>query len=201
MSTELLRVDCQNLLSTGLLQVVSTSCNKSAIWQVPASLILTDLLQFDEIDKFCWKMKQAGKINNLQLVCSIFGYVYETHSLTIDYFPFQMLLLIVLFCMAFASTFYLLFAEQDRFSNYPIAVLSTFVSMLGDFSYDDLFVAVGDYKDFHSFKLGMFVVFVLLMVVVVNNVLIGLAVGDTEYVMAMAKVQRLRQHVSIVNLT
>ena len=73
--------------------------------------------------------------------------------------------------------------------------------MLGDFSYDDLFVAVGNYKDFHAFKLGMFVVFVLLMVVVVNNVLIGLAVGDTEYVMAMAKVQRLRQHVSIVNLT
>ena len=29
-TTNLLRVDCQNLLSTGLLQVVSTSCNKSA---------------------------------------------------------------------------------------------------------------------------------------------------------------------------
>ena len=30
LSTDLLQVDCQNLLSTGLLQVVSTSCNKSA---------------------------------------------------------------------------------------------------------------------------------------------------------------------------
>jgi hypothetical protein len=107
-----------------------------------------------------------------------------------------MLLLIVLFCMAFASTFYLLFAEQHRYENYPIAILSTFVSMLGDFSYDDLFVDVGLYEDFYSFKLAMFVIFVLLMVVVVNNVLIGLAVGDTEYVMNMAKVQRLRQHVS-----
>ena len=29
LSTDLLQVDCQNLLSTGLLQVVSTSCNKS----------------------------------------------------------------------------------------------------------------------------------------------------------------------------
>ncbi|XP_028406994.1 transient receptor potential cation channel subfamily A member 1-like isoform X2 [Dendronephthya gigantea] len=110
----------------------------------------------------------------------------------------KMLLLIVLFCMAFASTFYLLFAEQDRFVNYPIAVLSTFVSMLGDFAYDDLFVEVGIYKDFHTFKLVMFVVFVLLMVVVVNNVLIGLAVGDTEYVMNMAKVQRLRQHMKFI---
>ena len=30
LSTDLLQVDCQNLLPTGLLQVVSTSCNKSA---------------------------------------------------------------------------------------------------------------------------------------------------------------------------
>ena len=103
--------------------------------------------------------------------------------------------------MAFASTFYLLLAERRRFENYPIAVISTFVSMLGDFSYDELFVTPGYHKDFHSFKLTMFVVFVLLMVVVVNNVLIGLAVGDTEYVMTMAKVQRLRQHVSFGNLT
>jgi hypothetical protein len=43
----------------------------------------------------------------------------------------------------------------------------------------------------------MFIVFVLLMVIVVNNVLIGLAVGDTDHVMSMAKVQRLRQHVSL----
>ena len=29
LSTDLLQVDCQNLLSISLLQVVSTSCNKS----------------------------------------------------------------------------------------------------------------------------------------------------------------------------
>jgi transient receptor potential cation channel subfamily A protein 1 len=107
-----------------------------------------------------------------------------------------MLLLIALFCMAFASTFYLLFAEQSRFKNFPIAVLSTFVSMFGDFNYDSLFLEADYYKDIYTFKLLMFIMFVLLMVVVVNNVLIGLAVGDTTYVMSMAKVQRLRQHVS-----
>jgi transient receptor potential cation channel subfamily A protein 1 len=98
--------------------------------------------------------------------------------------------------MAFASTFYLLFAEKSRFENFPIAILSTFMAMLGDFGYDDLFVEVGDYKNFYNFKIVMFIVFVLLMVIVVNNVLIGLAVGDTDHVMSMAKVERLRQHVS-----
>jgi transient receptor potential cation channel subfamily A protein 1 len=98
--------------------------------------------------------------------------------------------------MAYASTFYLLLAEYSRFKNFPIAILSTFVSMLGDFKYDSLFHKVGYHTDFYNFKLLMFVMFVLLMVVVVNNVLIGLAVGDTTYAMGMAKVQSLRQHVS-----
>jgi transient receptor potential cation channel subfamily A protein 1 len=102
--------------------------------------------------------------------------------------------------MAYASTFYLLLAEYSRFKNFPIAILSTFVSMLGDFQYDSLFLEVGYHTDFYNFKLLMFVMFVLLMVVVVNNVLIGLAVGDTTYVMSMAKVQSLRQHVSWVKV-
>ena len=99
--------------------------------------------------------------------------------------------------MAYASTFYLLLAERERFKNFPIAILSTFVSMLGDFGYDDLFLDIGYYKNFHSFKLFMFVIFILLMVIVINNVLIGLAVGDTQDVIKKATVQRLRQHVSL----
>ena len=98
--------------------------------------------------------------------------------------------------MAFASTFYFLLAEQARIQNFPIAVLSTFVSMLGEFDYDNSFVNVGYYGNFYGYKLTVFVVFVLFMALVVNNVLNGLAVGDTEYVMNMAKIQRLRDHVS-----
>ena len=37
-------------------------------------LILTDLLQLDEIDKF---VAQAGKIYNLQQVCGVLGCVNE----------------------------------------------------------------------------------------------------------------------------
>ncbi|XP_046854437.1 transient receptor potential cation channel subfamily A member 1-like isoform X2 [Xenia sp. Carnegie-2017] len=110
----------------------------------------------------------------------------------------KMLLIILLFCMAYASTFYLLLAERERFKNFPIAILSTFVSMLGDFGYDDLFLNIGYYKTFHSFKLFMFVIFILLMVIVINNVLIGLAVGDTQDVIKKATVQRLRQHMKFM---
>ena len=44
---------CKLIISTGFLQVVSTSYNKSANDKLQQrSLILTDLLQIDEIDKF-----------------------------------------------------------------------------------------------------------------------------------------------------
>ena len=94
-----------------------------------------------------------------------------------------MLLIIVLFCMAFASTFYLVLAERPRFRNFGLSVLSSFIAM-------------GLYPTFYTFKLIAFVVFVLLMGIVVNNVLIGLAVGDTDRVINKAKVQRLREQVS-----
>ena len=47
LSTDVLQVDCPNLLSTGLLQVVSTSCKKSANDEI-------DEIQLDE---------KGGKVN------------------------------------------------------------------------------------------------------------------------------------------
>ena len=51
LSTDLFQVDCESLLSTGLLQVVSTSCNKSA----------ND------------KLQKTGNIDLLQQVYGLFG--------------------------------------------------------------------------------------------------------------------------------
>ena len=49
MLTDLLQVDRQNLLSAGLLQVVSASCNKFTNDKLQTSQILRDFLQLDEI--------------------------------------------------------------------------------------------------------------------------------------------------------
>ena len=59
-----MQVDCQNLLSTGLLQVVLTKHNKSTN---DNSTKLTRLLQLVD------KLQQASKIDNLQQVCGILG--------------------------------------------------------------------------------------------------------------------------------
>ena len=65
---------CKLIISTGLLQVVSTSWNKSANDKLQQlSLILIGLLQLGEIDKLVDKLQQAGKIDNLQHVRGVFG--------------------------------------------------------------------------------------------------------------------------------
>ena len=65
---DLSQVDCQNLLSTGLQQVVSTSCNKSENDKIVQHFVLFYLLQLDEIDMFIFqlidKLQQAGKIEH-----------------------------------------------------------------------------------------------------------------------------------------
>ena len=106
-----------------------------------------------------------------------------------------MLSIIILFILSFASIFHVLLAEYTRYRTLTIAIISTFVSMLGDFKYDDLFVQVGYYQSLYNVKLVVFVIFMLLMSIVVNNVLIGLAVGDTGTVMNQANIKSLCQQV------
>ena len=74
-------------LHAGLMQVVSSTFSKSANiklqqvckYQVAASLMFKDLMQFDEVNRLdttCFfKLHQAGKIHNLHQVCGVFGCV------------------------------------------------------------------------------------------------------------------------------
>ena len=78
----LLRQTCCNLISASLLQVVVTTCSKSAniklqqVWysQTCCNLIKsTGLLQLDD------KLQQSGKFRNLQQVCGVSDCVQEAY--------------------------------------------------------------------------------------------------------------------------
>ena len=78
MSTDLAQVDCQNLLFTGLLQVVPTHCNKSAndkLQQAWFYHTCCNLMKLTSLLKLVDKLQQAGKIDNLQQVSGVFGSV------------------------------------------------------------------------------------------------------------------------------
>ena len=70
---------CRLISSTGLLRLFQQVVTSLQV----TSLTLTDLLQLDEIDKLVDKLQQAGKIDNLQQVCGVFGCVLHAQKIPV----------------------------------------------------------------------------------------------------------------------
>ena len=96
--------------------------------------------------------------------------------------------MVLIFLLSFATTFYILLGEHESYHDYPIAIVSTFVMMMSGPDYKSHFVpeCKGIYPELYSLKLIVLVMFIIVMSIVVNNTLIGLAVGDTDEVMKSA---------------
>jgi secreted trypsin-like serine protease len=82
-----------------------------------------------------------------------------------------------------------------------IALVSTFVTMSSGLdNYSKHFVKYGWNSETYEIKLVILILFILVMMIVVNNALIGLAVGDTDEVMKSAKIDKFKQRVRIIKL-
>ena len=103
--------------------------------------------------------------------------------------------MVLIYLLSFASTFYVLLAEHESFRNISNSFVSTFVAMMDGIDYDNLFVTVGWYPKSYELKMVILVLFMLTMSVVVNNALIGLAVGDTNEVMKSASFDKFLRRV------
>lgn len=66
---------------------------------------------------------------------------------------------------------------------------------MNGFDYDSLFVAYGWHPGIYELKMVFLFLFMLIMCIVVNNALIGLAVGDASDVMKSAKFDKFRRRV------
>ena len=72
----LLQVDCQDFLSTNLMQVVSATCSKSAnikLQQVLFSQTFCNFMNSTDLLQLVDNFQQASKIHNLQQVCGVSG--------------------------------------------------------------------------------------------------------------------------------
>ena len=67
-------------------------------------------------------------------------------------------------------------------------------------NYSKHFVKYGWNSETYEIKLVILILFILVMMIVVNNALIGLAVGDTDEVMKSAKIDKFKQRVRIIKL-
>jgi Na+-transporting methylmalonyl-CoA/oxaloacetate decarboxylase gamma subunit len=68
--------------------------------------------------------------------------------------------------------------------------------MMKGSDYDNLFIAYGWYAGLYEVKMVFLFLFMLIMCIVVNNALIGLAVGDAYDVKRSAMFDKFRRKVS-----
>jgi hypothetical protein len=91
-----------------------------------------------------------------------------------------------------------LLTEHDSFRNIYISIVSTFVAMTSGFEYEEQFVKVGWHAEIYELKMAVLILCILVLSIVVNNALIGLAVGDTDEVMKSAKVDKFKRRVRVI---
>ena len=107
----------------------------------------------------------------------------------------------MIYLFSFSSTFYILLTEYESFRNIYISAVSTFVAITSGFEYNAHFINRGWLPDIYELKLIILILFILVMTIVVNNALIGLAVGDTDEVMKSAKFDKFKRMVRVISKT
>jgi hypothetical protein len=70
--------------------------------------------------------------------------------------------------------------------------------MTSGFEYEEQFIKVGWHAEIYELKMAVLILCILVLSIVVNNALIGLAVGDTDEVMKSAKVDKFKRRVRVI---
>ncbi|XP_077989290.1 transient receptor potential cation channel subfamily A member 1-like [Glandiceps talaboti] len=112
-------------------------------------------------------------------------------------------IILTLFLMAFALSFYALLMNQPTFSSPGYALMKTFVMMTGEFGYDEIFHAT-TYLDeiernedvfaemiwYEALTYIMFTIFLVIAAILIMNLLVGLAVDDIKGVQELAVLKK-----------
>ena len=110
----------------------------------------------------------------------LFG-VYITMILTITRTVFQVLLICIFFIIAFAMSLYILAGNTQEFSTIGYSLFSNFAHLLGEIDYVYFIEKDAEGHLFYSVLTFLFVIIIAItMAIVIQNLLIGLAVGDIE---------------------
>jgi hypothetical protein len=108
--------------------------------------------------------------------------------------------LLAYFCLlvAFALSFCILFSKYSAFENIPISILKTFVMMIGELEFQEMFFDENQDTYYPITTQLMFFVFVVLVTIILMNLLVGLAVSDIQGLQASAGLNRLTRQAELV---
>ncbi|XP_065884360.1 transient receptor potential cation channel subfamily A member 1-like isoform X2 [Dysidea avara] len=113
----------------------------------------------------------------------------------------------VLLCFAFALPFYILLTLPGRrtpFSDLGRSFLKIFVMTTGELDFDAIFVNHQELVDaglvrlYPTLTIFLWIIFVITMPILFNNLLVGLAVGDTQQQLSKAKLTNYLLQIRII---
>ena len=115
----------------------------------------------------------------------------------VSYTFLKVSVVVILFIVAFAFGFFVLFDNQPYFRTFYLSLIKTLIMTSGEMEYDNLFfdneqnnndgVEMVPYED--TTRL-LFVFFVVVMPIIIMNLLVGLAVDDIKIVQENAVLKR-----------
>ncbi|KAG7225088.1 hypothetical protein INR49_014544 [Caranx melampygus] len=112
---------------------------------------------------------------------------------------FRIVMLFFYLMLAFGLAFHALMLNQKEFESVPLAVMQTFIMMVGELNYQNNFLEayLSNSLPFGPLTYFIFVQFVLLMPILLVNLMIGLAVGDIAEVQRNAALKRIGMQIDL----
>ncbi|XP_032219687.2 transient receptor potential cation channel subfamily A member 1 isoform X2 [Nematostella vectensis] len=109
----------------------------------------------------------------------------------------QVMVLFVLFLMAFGTTFYILMDNKPGFSTLWYSILKTFAMTLGELDMENNFIPSSKLNYAPAMNI-LFILFCLGMPIILMNMLIGLAVGDIDKIQQKSVMDRYVMQVELL---
>ena len=94
----------------------------------------------------------------------------------------QVMPIIVVFIVAFGVAFLSIMSNDEGFNNFPISILTTFIMVIGEIDYRNLFFQAEN-TSFLFLQRLFLIAIVVTCGIVLMNFLVGLAVDDTSKIM------------------
>nr|XP_057916143.1 transient receptor potential cation channel subfamily A member 1b [Doryrhamphus excisus] len=112
---------------------------------------------------------------------------------------YRVVMLFFYLLLAFALAFHALMLNQREFENLPLALMQSFVMMVGELNYQNNFLDayLNNELPFDVLTLFILTSFVLLMPILLVNLMIGLAVGDIAEVQKNAAMKRIAMQIDL----
>ena len=88
---------------------------------------------------------------------------------------------------------------QQPYANVWDSIIKSWVMMIGELEYTNMFFGNGDYSDpyYRETTYAVYVIFLMLMCIILSNLLVGLAVDDVNQLRLDASRVKLRMQVGI----